>query len=170
MAECLAGLEIDSLDTFAQDFDLEEGHESAVLAVLEALPTKPKRARQQRNRAQRAFADLVARLRDFEEFDQDDDGFLSRVECMRIPPGRMQAKAGGTVADHFDDIDTDRDGRITFSELFLAADLVEHQPPSLCVLCFLPDSCGLPVCLAEGCRGWSPTVVSCFSFAAVIGA
>eukprot|EP01043_Picozoa_sp_COSAG02_P085347 COSAG02_NODE_23009_length_732_cov_1.789889_1_plen_112_part_01 len=62
MQECLAGLGIDSLDSFADEFDLEEGHEAAVQAVLAALPTKPKKARQQRNRAQFAFADLVQRL------------------------------------------------------------------------------------------------------------
>ena len=133
--ECLAGLGIDSLDSFADEFDLEEGHEAAVQVVLAALPTKPKKARQQRNRAQKAFADLVLRLRAFEEFDTDDDGFLSRVECMRIPPERMRAKAGGTIAEHFDAIDADRDGNITFAELFVAAELVgEHAevgvPPS----------------------------------------
>ena len=127
VAECLAGLGIDSLDSFADEFDLEEGHEATVQAVLTALPTKPKKARQQRNRAQIAFSDLIQRLRAFEEFDTNDDGFLSRVECMRIPPERMRAKAGGPIAEQFDAIDTDRDGNITFAELFVAAELVgEH--------------------------------------------
>eukprot|EP01043_Picozoa_sp_COSAG02_P057691 COSAG02_NODE_7048_length_3211_cov_6.545951_1_plen_921_part_01 len=135
VAECLAGLGIDSFDDFAYDFDLEEEHEATVQAVLAALPTKPKRARLQKVRAQKAFADLVLRLRAFEEFDTDGDGFLSRVECTRIPPERMRAKAGGTIAEHFDAIDADRDGNVTFVELFAAAELVgEHAevgvPPS----------------------------------------
>ena len=132
VADCLAGLGIDSLESFAEEFDLEEGHEATVQAVLTALPDKPKKARLQRNRAQKAFADLTQRLRAFEDFDTDGDGFLSRVECMRIPPGRMRSKAGGTIADHFDAIDTDRDGNITFAELFVAAEMVEGEavPPS----------------------------------------
>ena len=51
---------------------------------------------------------------------------------MRIPLEKMHAKAGGTVADHFDRIDTDRDGRIRPAELFSAAELAEGLavPPS----------------------------------------
>eukprot|EP01043_Picozoa_sp_COSAG02_P027128 COSAG02_NODE_1585_length_11820_cov_3.247078_4_plen_963_part_00 len=134
VADCLAGLGIDSLDAFGENFDLEEGHDATVQAVLTALPDRPKKARLQRNRAQKAFVDLIERLRAFEEFDTDGDGFLSRVECMRIPTDRMRARTGDTIADRFDAIDTDRDGNITFRELFLAAELVEQAevgvPPS----------------------------------------
>jgi hypothetical protein len=50
---------------------------------------------------------------------------------MRIPTEKMQAKAGGTIADHFDAIDTDRDGNISFEELFHAAQVAggEGVPP-----------------------------------------
>ena len=131
VAECLAGLGIDSLDSFADEFDLEEGHEAAVQAVLAALPTKPKKARQQRNRAQFAFSDLILRLRAFEEFDTNDDGFLSRVECMRIPIEKMRAKTGGTLGENFDAMDANRDGRISFTELFLYTQITEDEavPP-----------------------------------------
>ena len=39
---------------------------------------------------------------------------------------------GGTIGEHFDAIDTDRDGRITFAELFYAAELTpgEGVPPA----------------------------------------
>ena len=43
VAECLAGLGIDSLDSFAECFDLGEGHEAILQAALAALPTKPTR-------------------------------------------------------------------------------------------------------------------------------
>jgi hypothetical protein len=79
------------------------------------------------------LTDLLQRLSVFVECDTDEGGFLSRVECMRMPREKMRAKAGGTVADHFDEIDTDKDGRITFAELFAAAELVDAAvvPPSL---------------------------------------
>ena len=134
IADCLAGLGITSLDSFAECFDLEEGHEALVQATLMALPTKPKQARVKRNRARKAFEELVQWLKVFEEFDADGDSLLSRVECMRIPLERIRAKAGGTIADRFDALDTDRDGNITFSELFVAAELAEQAevgvPPS----------------------------------------
>ena len=44
----------------------------------------------------------------------------------------MRARMGGTIGEHFDAIDTDRDGRITFAELFYAAELTpgEGVPPA----------------------------------------
>ncbi len=91
---------------------MEEDHDATVQAIIAALPDKPQNARRQRGRAQKAFADLIQLLRAFEEFDADDDGFLNRVQCMRILPDRLRAKVGGTIADQFDAIDADRDGRI----------------------------------------------------------
>jgi hypothetical protein len=132
VARCLAQLGVDSLDAFAENIDLEEGHDAMLQAVLAALPDKPKKARLQRNRAQMVLADLLLRLRLFEEFDTNQTGSLSRVDCMRIPAQKMLARAGGPVGDQFDAIDTNRDGRISFSDLFAHTMVCEGEdvPPS----------------------------------------
>ena len=134
-SSCLTGLWVDSLDSFAENIDLEdENHDAILRAELAALPDKPKKARQLRNRAQKTLDDLVLRLRLFEEFDGDGDGSLSRVGCMWIPIEKMQPRGGGgggTIGDHFDAIDTDRDGLISFADLFAHAEVTEGEavPP-----------------------------------------
>ena len=134
--ECLAGLEIHSLEEFGDNLDTDEGHDKQLCAVLDALPTKPRKNKLLRNRAQIALADLLHRHALFIEFDADEDGFLSRVECMRIPIEKLQAKAGGTLGDNFDGMDVDGDGKISFAEMFLHAEISEGEavPP--------PDAAG----------------------------
>ena len=39
------------------------------------------------------LTDLLQRLALFIEFDADEKGWLSRVDCMRIPADKMHAKA-----------------------------------------------------------------------------
>jgi hypothetical protein len=129
--ECLASLEIHSLEDFGDNLDTDEGHDKLLVAVLDALPTKPRKNKLLRNRAQITLTDLLQRHALFIEFDGDEDGFLSRVECMRIPVEKMRAKAGGTLGDNFDAMDVDKDGRISFAELFLHTEITEGEavPP-----------------------------------------
>ena len=59
-SSCLTGLGVDSLDSFAENIDMEdEFHDAIMRAVLAALLDKPKKARQLRNRAQKTLGDLV---------------------------------------------------------------------------------------------------------------
>jgi hypothetical protein len=131
ISQCLAQLGVDSLDSFAETIDLEEGHDAMLQQTLAALPDKPKKERLRRNRCQKALGDLVLRLRLFEEFDEEQTGSLSRVDCMRIPLEKMHAKSGGPVGDIFDVMDTDRDGLVAFSDLFAHAVVSEGEavPP-----------------------------------------
>ena len=52
---------------------------------------------------------------------------------MRIPIEKMQPRGGGggTIGDHFDAIDTDRDGLISFADIFAHAEVTEGEvvPP-----------------------------------------
>ena len=132
ISQFLAQLGVDSLNAFAENVDLDEGHDTTLQQLLAALPDKPKKVRLQRNRAQKALADLLLRLQLFEEFDSEEMGSLSRVDCTRIPVEKMQARVGGAIRDQFDAIDTDKDGRISFAELFLAAEVSagEGVPPT----------------------------------------
>eukprot|EP01043_Picozoa_sp_COSAG02_P010984 COSAG02_NODE_398_length_23118_cov_49.968939_11_plen_696_part_00 len=132
VSQCLMQLGVDSLDTFAENVDLEDGHDAKLQAVVAALPDKPKKARLQRNRVQMTLADLLLRLRIFEEFDTNQTGLLSRVDCMRIPVEKMHARAGGPIGDQFDAMDSNRDGRISFSQLFSHAVVSESEavPPA----------------------------------------
>ncbi len=130
-AACLAGLGVTSLAEFAENVDLEEGHGTMLQQVVTDLPKQPKKARLQRNRAQLALADLILRLRLFEEFQANDTGLLTRVDCERIPVERMQAKVGGPVGDQFDTMDTDKDGHVSFAELYMHVVVSEGEavPP-----------------------------------------
>ena len=71
-------------------------------------------------------------MRLFEEFDGNQTGSLTRVDCLRIPVEKMSAKAGGTVGEQFDVMDADKDGQISFAELFAHADITagEAVPPA----------------------------------------
>jgi hypothetical protein len=131
-AACLAELDVHSMADFAECIDVDEGHDKQLQAVLDALPDKPRKNKLLRNRAQRQLADLLQRLALFVEFDSSEEGTLSRVDCLRIPVEKMQARAGGTVGEHFDDIDVDRNGLISFQELFEHAEITagEGVPPA----------------------------------------
>jgi hypothetical protein len=130
---CLAELDVHKFDDFAENVDAEdEGHDKLLMAVLEALPTKPRKKKLFRNRVTMVAQNLLQLLAIFIEYDTDEDGFLSRVECMRIPEHKAVAKTGGMVSDQFDTMDTNKDGRISFEELFdhcCVADGEEGVPP-----------------------------------------
>ena len=115
---CLAELEVHKMDDVIDVIDAEEGHDKLLMAVLEALPTKPRKQKHLRNRVIVAAQSLLQLLAVFLEYDKDEDGFLSRVECMRIPAHRAVAKSGGAVGDAFDKMDLNKDGRVSFGELF----------------------------------------------------
>ena len=129
---CLAGLEVNSLADFAESIDVDEGHDKQMQAVLDALPDKPRKKKLLRNRAQRQLADLLQRLALFIEYDSNEEGSLNRVDCLRIPAEEMQARSGGSVGERFDDIDADRDGLISFTELFEHTEVTpgEGLPPA----------------------------------------
>eukprot|EP01044_Picomonas_judraskeda_P005374 COSAG03_NODE_504_length_7391_cov_53.058420_6_plen_692_part_00 len=130
---CLAELDIHTFDDFADNVDAEdEGHDKMLMAVLEALPTKPRKKKLFRNRVIMVAQNLLQLLAVFIEYDTDEDGFLSRVECLRIPEHKAVAKSGGIVAEVFDVMDANKDGRISFQELFencVVADSEEGVPP-----------------------------------------
>ena len=131
-AMCLKSLDVSSLADFAECVDVDEGHDALLRAAVDALPSKPRKSKLLRNRAQASLADLLQRLAFFIEYDSEEKGSLSRVDCLRIPAEQMRARAGGTIGEHFDAIDTDRDGRVSFEELFLAAEVPagEGVPPA----------------------------------------
>ena len=63
------------------------------------------------------------------------DGVLSPQEVARIPADRIVPKAGGTLAEAFDAMDVDHNGRLSSFELFDGAKLVDDinclgEPPS----------------------------------------
>ena len=130
---CLEELEVSSLADFGDCIDADEGHDKRLREVIEALPAKPRKNLLLRNRSLQTLNDLLQKLALFVEFDEDQDGYLSRVECMRIPANKMRARAGGTIADQFDAMDVDRDGRISFVELFPTAEVVNEEdvPPEV---------------------------------------
>ena len=79
-AECLAALEIASLQDFLETFDAEEGHDKTLREALVGLPDKPKKNRIIKARSNTALTNLLARLAIFEEFDENGDGALSRED------------------------------------------------------------------------------------------
>ena len=129
---CLAELDVHSMVDFADCIDVDEGHDEQLRAVLEALPSKPRKNKVLRNRVLASLADLMQRLSIFIEYDSEEKASLSRVDCLRIPVEKMQAKAGGSVGEHFDKIDADKDGRITFEEMFEHTEVTagEGTPPA----------------------------------------
>eukprot|EP01043_Picozoa_sp_COSAG02_P070584 COSAG02_NODE_12554_length_1526_cov_1.647512_1_plen_405_part_00 len=131
-AACLAELDVYSMADFADCIDVDEGHGEQLQAVLEALPSKPRKNKVLRNRALASLADLMQRLSIFIEYDSEEKASLSRADCLRIPAEMMQAKAGGCIGERFDDIDADKDGRITFQEMFEHSELStgEGTPPA----------------------------------------
>jgi hypothetical protein len=131
-AACLAELDVHSMADFADCIDVDEGHGEQLRAVLEALPSKPRKNKVLRNRALASLADLMQWLSIFIEYDSEEKASLSRADCLRIPAEMMQAKAGGCISERFDDIDADKDGRITFQEMFEHMELTagEGTPPA----------------------------------------
>eukprot|EP01046_Picozoa_sp_COSAG06_P053498 COSAG06_NODE_9266_length_1943_cov_1.715293_1_plen_626_part_01 len=129
---CLAELDVHSMVDFADCIDVDEGHDEQLRAVLEALPSKPRKNKVLRNRVLASLADLMQRLSIFIEYDSEEKASLSRVDCLRIPVEKMQAKAGGSIGEHFDKIDADKDGRITFEEMFEHTEVTagEGTPPA----------------------------------------
>ena len=121
-AECLISLEISSLQDFAETFDAEEGHDKLLREALAGLPDKPKKKRIVKARSNNALTGLLARLAVFEEFDADGDGVLSPEEVAQIPPDRVVPKAGGTMAEAFDSMDTEKNGHLSFFEFFEGVD------------------------------------------------
>eukprot|EP01045_Picozoa_sp_COSAG04_P033301 COSAG04_NODE_6840_length_1244_cov_1.338865_1_plen_287_part_10 len=131
-AECLASLEIASLQDFAETFDVEEGHDKTLRDALAGLPDKPKKKRIVKARSIRKLNELITRLNIFEEFDENGDGALSREEVAQIPHDRVVAKAGRTLAEAFDSMDVDGDGLLCFVEFFEGVKLVDSEgtPPA----------------------------------------
>ena len=100
-AACLAELEVKSLSDFAECFDIDEGHDKRLQAVLEALPSNPRKNKLLRNRAQVRLAELVRRLALFIQYDSEEQGSLSRVDCLRIPAEQVCLTSTFSLAIHF---------------------------------------------------------------------
>ena len=124
-AECLASLEIASLQDFLETFDAEEGHDKLLRDALAGLPDKPKKKRIIKARSNTALNDLLARLAIFEEVDQSGDGMLTLQEVAQLPPDRVVPKAGGTMSEAFHAMDSDDTGRLSFFEFFEGFKLVD---------------------------------------------
>eukprot|EP01045_Picozoa_sp_COSAG04_P003386 COSAG04_NODE_137_length_23739_cov_18.665764_14_plen_593_part_00 len=133
-AACLAGLDVHSLEDFAAEVDVEEGHDKQMQAVLTALPSKPKKNRQKKNRAQATLSDLLLRLKLFEEYDSNDDGALSKAEVEQIPVEKMVTrKSKAALSEAFNALDADQDGLLSFEEMFAGAEVVDGEgvPPAV---------------------------------------
>jgi prolyl 4-hydroxylase len=129
---CFAKLDVHNMSDIADVIDAEEGHDKLLMAVVEALPTKPRKNKLLRNRTINALQNLLQLLAVFIEYDTDEDGFLSRVECMRIPHHKVVAKTGGVVGEAFDAMDQNKDGRVSFEKMFEYCSVVsreEGEPP-----------------------------------------
>eukprot|EP01043_Picozoa_sp_COSAG02_P029539 COSAG02_NODE_1842_length_10700_cov_148.785869_3_plen_606_part_00 len=130
---CLAELDVHKMEDVIDVIDVEEGHDKMLMAVVEALPTKPRKKKLFRNRVTMAANNLLQLLAIFIEYDKDEDGFLSRVECLRIPEHKAVSKSGELVGEAFDAMDENKDGRISFEELFdhcIVVDSEEGVPPA----------------------------------------
>ena len=130
-AAALAELEVHSIADFAECIDVDEGHDTQLQTVLDALPSKPRKNKLLRNRAQKQLADLLQRLALFIEFDTEEEGTLSRVDCLRIPVDKMHMRVGGDIGEHFDKIDANKDGRVDFQEMYEHTQISEGEgvPP-----------------------------------------
>ena len=131
-AACLADLEVNSLASFGESIDLEEGHDKQLQAVLAAMPNKPKKAKGLKARCTRQLNELLTLLAIFDRFDQDDDTLLSQAEVAAIPAERVVAKStGAALSGAFDASGAAKSGFWNFAEFFAAAALVEGEgvPP-----------------------------------------
>ena len=128
----LGKLEISKLSDFGERFDLEEGHDAALLAVVEALPVKPKKNKALKGRVVRSTRDLLVRFRLSDELDADEDCVLGREDCEAAPVSKVVGSAGESLAGVFQSVSGGSKVPLNFADFFAHAVVVDGEgvPPA----------------------------------------